>query len=160
MVKQTIGFNWGPAGISNSVWRGVPLCDVLKRCGIYGRKNGALNVCFEGAEDLPGGGGSKYGTSVKKEVAMDPSRDIILAYMQNGDLLMPDHGFPVRIIIPGFIGGRMVKWLKRIVVTTRESDNYYHYKDNRVLPSHVNAELANAEGNGFYRTRYQRFNSI
>lgn len=158
MVKKTIGFNWGPAGVSNSVWRGVPLCEVLKRCGIYGRKSGALNVCFEGAEDLPGGGGSKYCTSVKNEVAMDPSRDIILAYMQNGEQLMPDHGFPVRVIIPGFIGGRMVKWLKRIIVTTRESDSYYHYKDNRVLPSHVNEELANAEGNGFYRTRYPRLN--
>ncbi|XP_031272989.1 nitrate reductase [NAD(P)H]-like [Pistacia vera] len=145
MVKQTIGFNWGAAGISTSVWRGVPLRDVLKRCGIFSRKRGALNVCFEGAEDLPGGGGSKYGTSIKKEFAMDPSRDIILAYMQNGERLSPDHGFPVRMIIPGFIGGRMVKWLKRIVVTTRESDNYYHYKDNRVLPSHVDAELANAE---------------
>nr|AGL39997.1 nitrite reductase [Pyrus calleryana]AGL39998.1 nitrite reductase [Pyrus calleryana] len=145
LVKQTIGFNWGAAGISNSVWRGIPLCEVLKRCGIRSRKNGALNVCFEGAEDLPGGGGTKYGTSLRKEVVMDPSRDIILAYMQNGEPLAPDHGFPVRVIIPGFIGGRMVKWLKRIVVTTSESDNYYHFKDNRVLPSHVDAELANAE---------------
>lgn len=145
LVKQTIGFNWGAAGISTSVWRGVPLRALLKRCGIMTRKNGALNVCFEGAEDLPGGGGSKYGTSIKKEMAMDPSRDIILAYMQNGDLLAPDHGFPVRMIIPGFIGGRMVKWLKRIIVTTPESDNHYHFKDNRVLPSHVDAELANAE---------------
>ena len=77
---------------------------------------------------------------------MDPSRDIIVAYMQNGEMLSPDHGFPVRMIIPGFIGGRMVKWLKRIVVTTQESESYYHYKDNRVLPPHVDAELANAEG--------------
>lgn len=146
MIKQTIGFNWGAAGVSTSVWRGVPLCDVLKRCGIFSKRHGALNVCFEGAEDLPGGGGSKYGTSIKKEFAMDPSRDIILAYMQNGECLAPDHGFPVRMIIPGFIGGRMVKWLKRIIVTTPESENYYHYKDNRVLPSHVDAELANAEG--------------
>lgn len=153
MVKQTIGFNWGPAGISTSVWRGVPLRDVLRRCGIMGRRGGALNVCFEGAEDLPGGGGSKYGTSVRKEVAMDPSRDIILAYMQNGELLSPDHGFPVRMIIPGFIGGRMVKWLKRIVVTTLESESYYHYKDNRVLPSHVDAELANAEA-WWYKPEY------
>ncbi|WCJ44582.1 Nitrate reductase [NADH] [Euphorbia peplus] len=145
MVKQTIGFNWGAGGLSTSVWRGVPLHLVLKRCGIYSRKKGALNVCFEGAEDLPGGGGSKYGTSISKEMAMDPARDIILAYMQNGEVLAPDHGFPVRMIIPGFIGGRMVKWLKRIIVTTKESDNYYHYKDNRVLPSHVDAELANAE---------------
>ncbi|XP_051124637.1 nitrate reductase [NADH]-like [Andrographis paniculata] len=148
MFKQTIGFNWGAAGISTTVWRGVPLRALLKRCGIMSKKKGALNVCFEGAEDLPGGGGgggSKYGTSLKKEIAMDPSRDIILAYMQNGERLTPDHGFPVRMIIPGFIGGRMVKWLKRIIVTTQESDCYYHYKDNRVLPSHVDAELANAE---------------
>ncbi|KAE8656307.1 Nitrate reductase 2 [Hibiscus syriacus] len=79
---------------------GVPLCDVLKRSGIFGKKHGLFNVCFGGAEDLPGGGGSKYGTSIKEEFAMDPSRDIILAYMQNGERLTPDHGFPVRMIIP------------------------------------------------------------
>ncbi|KAE8648404.1 hypothetical protein Csa_009384 [Cucumis sativus] len=129
MVKKSIGFNWGAAGVSTSVWRGVPLREVLKRCGIMSRKKGALNVCFEGAEDLPGGGGSKYGTSIKKELAMDPARDIILAYMQNGEQLAPDHGFPVRMIIPGFIG------------------------DNRVLPSHVDAELANAEA-WWYKPEY------
>ncbi|CAH1432904.1 unnamed protein product [Lactuca virosa] len=153
LTKQTIGFNWGAAGISTSVWKGVPLVSILKRCGIYSRKKGALNVCFEGAEDLPGGGGSKYGTSIKIEVAMDPARDIILAYMQNGEKLLPDHGFPVRMIIPGCIGGRMVKWLKRIIVTTPESENYYHFKDNRVLPSHVDAELANSEG-WWYKPEY------
>ncbi|KAG5245873.1 nitrate reductase family protein [Salix suchowensis] len=141
MVKQTIGFNWGSAGVSTSVWRGVPLHLLLKKCGIYSRKNGAFNVCFEGAEDLPGGGGSKYGTN------------IILAYMQNGELLAPDHGFPVRMIIPGFIGGRMVKWLKRIIVTSAESDNHYHNMDNKVLPSHVDAELANAEA-WWYKPEY------
>ncbi|XP_031498138.1 nitrate reductase [NADH] 1-like [Nymphaea colorata] len=146
MVKQTIGFNWGAAGVSTSVWRGARLCDVLTRCGILSSRRGALNVCFEGAEDLPGGGGSKYGTSIQRSIAMDPSNDIILAYMQNGEKLMPDHGFPVRMIIPGFIGGRMVKWLRRIMVTPVESDNYYHYKDNRVLPSHVDAELADSKG--------------
>ncbi|XP_059280356.1 nitrate reductase [NADH] [Lycium ferocissimum] len=153
MVKQTIGFNWGAAAVSTTVWRGVPLRALLKRCGVYSKKKGALNVCFEGADMLPGGGGSKYGTSIKKEFAMDPSRDIIVAYMQNGEMLAPDHGFPVRMIIPGFIGGRMVKWLKRIVVTTQESESYYHYKDNRVLPPHVDAELANAEA-WWYKPEY------
>ncbi|XP_074371503.1 nitrate reductase [NADH] 2-like [Apium graveolens] len=153
MTKKSLGFNWGASAISNSVWRGVPLHHILTKCGIFSRKSGALNVCFEGAEDLPGGGGSKYGTSIKKEFAMDPSRDIMVAYMQNGERLAPDHGFPVRIIIPGFIGGRMVKWLKRIIVTTQESDNYYHLKDNKVLPSHVDAELANAEA-WWYKPEY------
>ncbi|KAH1108347.1 hypothetical protein J1N35_012115 [Gossypium stocksii] len=81
MIKPTVGFNWGAAGISTSLWRGVPLCDVLKRCGIYSKKHGALNVCFKGAEHLPGGDGCKYGTNIKKEITMDPSRDIILSYM-------------------------------------------------------------------------------
>ncbi|RWW65966.1 hypothetical protein BHE74_00026701 [Ensete ventricosum] len=155
MTHQTIGFNWGPAAVSTTVWRGVRLRDVLRRCGAMGRKDGALFVCFEGAEDLPGGGGSKYGTSLRREVAMDPSRDVMLAYMQNGELLTPDHGFPVRVIIPGFIGGRMVKWLKRIIVTPQESNSHYHHKDNRVLPSHVDAELANAEGGGRKVTRVE-----
>ncbi|KAJ4842647.1 LOW QUALITY PROTEIN: hypothetical protein Tsubulata_049804, partial [Turnera subulata] len=85
MVKQSIGFNWEAGAVSTSVWRGVPLHLVLKRCGILSRSRGALNVCFKGAEDLPRGGGSKYGTSITKE----------------------------------------------IIVTTKESDNYYHYNDNR-----------------------------
>jgi len=146
MVNQTIGFNWGPSATSTSVWRGVPLRTVLKRCGIFDRKSGALYVCFEGAEELPGGGGSKYGTSILSEVALDRTSNIILAYMQNGEVLAPDHGFPVRVIVPGFTAGRMVKWLKRIIVTTKESDSHYHYHDNRLLPSQVDAELANKEG--------------
>ncbi|KAG6484257.1 nitrate reductase [NADH]-like [Zingiber officinale] len=155
MVQQTIGFNWGPAAVSTTVWRGASLRDVLRRAGVMGRKDGALFVCFEGAEDLPGGGGgdSKYGTCLRREVAMDPSRDVMLAYMQNGEPLTPDHGFPVRVIIPGFIGGRMVKWLKRIIVAPQESDSYYHFKDNRVLPPHVDAELANAEA-WWYKPEY------
>ncbi|KAH9321358.1 hypothetical protein KI387_015997, partial [Taxus chinensis] len=153
MVKQTVGFNWGAAGVSTSVWRGARLADVLRRCGILSKKKGAMCVCFEGAEDLPGGGGSKYGTSVSVDVAMDYARDIILAYRQNGELLKPDHGFPVRIIIPGFIGGRMVKWLRRIVVSTKDSDSYYHYRDNRVLPSHVDADSALSQG-WWYKPEY------
>merc|ERR1719311_1829208 len=66
--------------------------------------------------------------------------------MQNGEKLRPDHGFPLRLIIPGYIGGRMIKWLNEITVTTEESDNFFHFNDNRVLPEHVTAEIANAEG--------------
>ncbi|KAH1096865.1 hypothetical protein J1N35_013786 [Gossypium stocksii] len=153
MIKLMMSFNWGASGISTSMWKGVPLRDVLKRCEIYSKKHGALNVCFEGAEHLPRGGRSKYGTNIKKELAMDPAQDIILAYMQNRELLTLDHGFPVRIIIPGFIGGRMVKWLKRIIVTTKEFDNFYHYRDNKVLPSHVDSELANAKA-WWYKPEY------
>ena len=53
---------------------------------------------------------------------------------------------PRRLIIPGYIGGRMIKWLEEITVTEVESQNYYHFHDNRVLPSHMDEALANKEG--------------
>lgn len=77
---------------------------------------------------------------------MDPSNDIILAYMYNGEMLTHDHGFPLRVIIPGYIGGRMIKWLTNIDVQNQESQDYYHFFDNRVLPPDVDAEKAKAEG--------------
>ncbi|KAG6550915.1 hypothetical protein Mapa_007530 [Marchantia paleacea] len=146
MTAQSIGFNWGAAAVSTSVWKGVRLCEVLRYCGVMSRKKGARYVCFEGAETLPAAGGSKYGTSLTIEKALDDACDVILAYQQNGRRLEPDHGYPLRMIIPGHIGGRMVKWLTSISVTSQESGNHYHYNDNRVLPSHLDAETAKAEG--------------
>jgi nitrate reductase (NAD(P)H) len=143
LVAQGIGFNWGAAGVSTSVWKGVSLRDVLIKCGIKRPTDGANHVCFVGVEKMPKG---RYGTSIDYFTAMDPACDVMLAYEQNGEKLQPDHGFPLRLIIPGYIGGRMIKWLNEITVTTEESDNYFHYNDNRVLPEHVTAEIANAEG--------------
>ncbi len=61
----------------------------------------------------------------------------------NNERLPPDHGFPVRLIIPGHVGGRMVKWLAKVEVTEKESDNFYHQHDNKVLPPYVSFEDAN-----------------
>ena len=77
---------------------------------------------------------------------MDPACDVMLAYKQGGRFLEPDHGFPIRMIIPGHIGGRMVKWLEEIRVAPEESQNFYHFHDNRVLPPGVDQEKAKAEG--------------
>uniref|UniRef100_A0A7S4HD63 Nitrate reductase n=1 Tax=Prymnesium polylepis TaxID=72548 RepID=A0A7S4HD63_9EUKA len=141
--KQTIGFNWGAAGHACSVWKGVLLRDVLLECGVKTPDDGANHVCFVGAESMPKG---RYGTSINWFTAMDPACDVMLAYEQNGERLTPDHGYPLRLIIPGYIGGRMIKWLTEISVTEAESDNFFHFNDNRVLPEHVTAEIANAEG--------------
>ena len=143
LTAQTIGFNWGAAGHGCSVWKGVLLRDVLLKCGVKTPKQGAHHVCFVGKESMPKG---RYGTSIVWHTAMDPACDVMLAYEQNGEKLMPDHGYPLRLVIPGFIGGRMIKWLTEISVTEKESDNYFHFNDNRVLPEHVTAEIATAEG--------------
>jgi len=64
----------------------------------------------------------------------------MLAYSMNGDMLRPDHGKPLRGVIPGQIGGRSVKWLKKLIITATPSDNWYHIYDNRVLPTMVSPE--------------------
>ncbi|KAG1677417.1 hypothetical protein FOA52_001872 [Chlamydomonas sp. UWO 241] len=147
MIKKSIGFNWGPCAVSTSYWTGVRLRDLLLAAGVKTPEEGAHHVCFRGPKgELPKGSDGSYGTSVTLQKAMDPASDVIVVYKQNDRWLTPDHGFPVRIIIPGFIGGRMIKWLEDITVTEVESDNFYHFMDNRVLPSHVDEEIANKEG--------------
>ncbi len=54
-------------------------------------------MCLQGAD-------GSYGTSLAYATAMDPACDVMLAYKQNGRFLEPDHGFPIRMIIPGHIG--------------------------------------------------------
>ena len=148
MHKQTIGFSWGSNGTSCSTWTGVLLGDVLRLCGVSAdRVANEEYVWLDGPEgELPKGDNGVYGTSISMLRAMDPAFDVILAYKQNGAWLTPDHGFPLRIVIPGYIGGRMIKFIERITVADRESDNFYHFMDNRVLPSHVDAEAATKEG--------------
>jgi nitrate reductase (NAD(P)H) len=58
--------------------------------------------------------------------ARDKGKGMLVAWAMNGKPLEPDHGFPVRVVIPGQIGGRSVKWLKKIEVSAQESQHYLH----------------------------------
>mmetsp|Transcript_20965 Transcript_20965/g.30209 ORF Transcript_20965/g.30209 Transcript_20965/m.30209 type:complete len:879 (+) Transcript_20965:117-2753(+) len=165
MIRQTIGFNWGPSGVSTNVWKGVLLRDLLLKAGVNERNMNGKHVEFIGVEDLPNKVGPgpfeeepwgklvKYGTSVPLARAMNPAYDIIIAYEANGEKLQPDHGFPVRLIIPGYIGGRMIKWLAQINVIPYETRNHYHYHDNRILPPHITAEES-LKGGWWYKPEY------
>lgn len=84
---------------------------------------------------------------------MNELYDVILAYKMNGEWLSPDHGFPLRVIVPGCIGGRSVKWLTKIDVSETESSNLYHYFDNKVFPSHVQKDMADSE-KWWYKPEY------
>lgn len=165
MIRQTIGFNWGAGGVSTNVWKGVLLRDLLLAAGVTETNMANKHVEFIGHEDLPNKVGPgpfkdepwgklvKYGTSVPLARAMNPAYDIIVAYEANGEKLQPDHGFPVRLIIPGYIGGRMIKWLSDINVLEHETKNHYHYHDNRILPPHITAEES-LTGGWWYKPEY------
>lgn len=147
-VRKSKGFSWGAAGVSTALWTGVPIGEVIKRAVPI---RGARYICMEGADKLPNG---YYGTSVKLNWAMDPNRGIMLAYRMNGEMLRPDHGKPLRVVVPGQIGGRSVKWLKKLIVTAAPSDNWYHIYDNRVLPTMVSPEQSANEEKWWMDDRY------
>ncbi|KAG9203309.1 hypothetical protein G6514_002962 [Epicoccum nigrum] len=134
VVRKSKGFSWGSAGVSTALFTGVVMRDIIERANPL-RK--AKYVCMEGADKLPNG---YYGTSVKLNWVMDPNRGIMMAHKMNGEPLTPDHGKPLRAVIPGQIGGRSVKWIKRLIVTAEPSDNWYHIYDNRVLPTMVDPD--------------------
>jgi nitrate reductase (NAD(P)H) len=151
MIKRGKGFDWGACATSCAVWRGVPLHLVLAKAGVVeadGEK--PLWLCFEGADTLAKG---TYGTSIPLDWALDPRRDIILAFEMNGERLRPDHGFPVRVLMPGMVGGRSVKWLSKMSVSDAESDSFYHWHDNKVLPPNVDVTTA-AIGGWWWRSGY------
>lgn len=131
VVKKSLGFNWGAGGLSTALFTGVYLADVLayarpRNDGVIGREGfkRAEHVVFEGAEDLPNG---KYGTSQRLRWARMKEKGMLLSWAMNGEALEPDHGFPLRLVVPGQIGGRSVKWLKKIVVSDKESQHHLHF---------------------------------
>lgn len=137
-IKRSKGFNWGSGAISCSYWKGPLLRDILLSVGVPDTSvkppNKRYWVNFEGADDLSNGA---YATCLPLEHAMAPENDVILAYQMNDLALPPDHGYPLRLMIPGYVGGRCVKWLKKIWISDKENDSHYHIWDNRVLPSFV-----------------------
>ncbi|KAH8434013.1 putative nitrate reductase [Aspergillus melleus] len=138
MVKRSMGFNWGAGAVSCAYWKGVLLRDVLIMAEIEqlmaDYPNQRLYVNFQGSETCAEG---KYETSISLDHIMNPENDVLLAYEMNNNPLPADHGYPVRLIVPGFVGGRCVKWLQSIWVTDKENDSHYHIYDNRVVPSFV-----------------------
>ena len=107
------GTQWGTGAVGNGVWLGVSLADVLTLAGITDDARSVLLVGLD--EGAPEGGFRRVVTSEK---AMHP--DTLLAYGLNGEPLPRDHGFPLRALVPGWVGSTSIKWLGRIVVSREQ----------------------------------------
>lgn len=127
-VKQVKGLNWGIAAISTATWSGATLKDVLLAAGYTPDvAKWANHVQFEGLDkDVTG---TTYGASIPLNKAVYTEGDVLLAYEMNGEALPADHGFPVRVIVPGTVGARNVKWLGKIIVSGEESSSHWQQND-------------------------------
>jgi DMSO/TMAO reductase YedYZ molybdopterin-dependent catalytic subunit len=113
------GAQWSTGAVGNARWRGVRLADVLKRAGI---KNSAREVLFDGA-DVPLGVMPDFQRSIPVKRALD--LHTLLAYEMNGETLPVKHGFPLRVVAPGWASDSWVKWVTSIRVLDKESDGFW-----------------------------------
>ena len=118
------GIMWGPGAIGTATWTGVPLRDLLEAAGVGPT---AQHVAFLGADTAEEAGGDGFGASVPLDKALSP--EVLVAYEMNGAPLTAEHGFPVRVVVPGWIGARSVKWLAGITVQAEPSANFYQAED-------------------------------
>jgi sulfite oxidase len=139
------GVAWGAGAIGNAAWSGVSLSALLRNAGV---RDGARHVWFEGADEILDKS-EKYlfGGSIPLEKALpaeDRSPGVLLATKMNDKPLAAEHGFPLRAVVPGFIGARSVKWLKKIIVSDQPSPNHYLTHAYKVIEEDSPAALATA----------------
>lgn len=116
-----------PAG--TAAWGGVALRDVLLAAGV---RDAARHVGLTGLDEVERGGTTfGFGGSVPVEKALEP--EVLLADEMNGEPLPALHGGPVRLVVPGYIGARSVKWLSEIELLAEPSANYFQAAAYRVL---------------------------
>ena len=109
--RKASGTQWMTGAIGNGEWVGVALRDVLTLTGIHAS---AASVLLVGLDEESPEGGFRYVLPAEK--AMHP--DTLLAYAMNGETLPKDHGFPLRALVPGWVGSANIKWLGRILVSS------------------------------------------
>jgi DMSO/TMAO reductase YedYZ molybdopterin-dependent catalytic subunit len=117
------GEKWELGAVSTAEWTGIPLTEVLDRAGV---RSGAHEVVFRGAD---------YGTvegrsepiSFERSLPLDEIRAIdgLLAFAMNGEVLPINHGYPVRLVVPGWYAVASVKWLTEIEVIGEPFTGHY-----------------------------------
>ncbi|HSJ06602.1 MAG TPA: sulfite oxidase [Longimicrobiales bacterium] len=109
------GTPWGLGAVSTVVFGGTPLRYVLELCGL---DPAAVEIVCEGADrgTVDDGRAVRFVRSLPREQALHP--DTLVAWTLNGEPLEPAHGYPLRLVVPGWYGVASVKWLTRLIAVT------------------------------------------
>ncbi len=111
------GNPWDRGAIGCSEWKGVPLRDLLQRAGL---KDNAVYTAHEG-EDPPIGAAPPFSRGIPIDKAMEAHT--LVAYQMNGEPLHAMNGYPVRVVVPGWIGSASQKWLTGIRIRDEVHDS-------------------------------------
>jgi DMSO/TMAO reductase YedYZ molybdopterin-dependent catalytic subunit len=111
---------WLVEAVGTAAWTGTPLAPILREAGVAG---GVPEILFTGLDHgVDHGVEQDYQRSLALADAMGD--DVLLAYAMNGEPLPPQHGFPLRLVVPGWYGMAHVKWLSSITALTESFDGY------------------------------------
>lgn len=124
------GTPWGNDAVSNAVWTGTSLSNVLDLAGV---KRGAVDIVSQGADS------EQMQRGLPAAVARDP--DTMLVWEMNGEPLTPEHGAPVRLFVPRWAGIASTKWLTRLTAQTNPFDGYYN-ADNYIIYNEAGEAVA------------------
>jgi DMSO/TMAO reductase YedYZ molybdopterin-dependent catalytic subunit len=140
----TEGEPWGLGAVGTAAWTGVPLSDVMDRAGPVAA---AREVLFRGADSGPVGPARDI-RGFERSLPLDEARQsgALLAYALNGEPLPVQHGYPLRLVVPGWYGVASVKWLTAIEAIERPFSGYFQTekyvyeweRDGQVLREPVN----------------------
>lgn len=139
-VREIAGEDpWGPGATSTAEWRGTRLADVLSAAGVH--PDETMHVAFVAPDvSLLASPAQPYGGSIPLAKAL--SDEVLLAWEMNDAPLPRLHGGPVRVVVPGYVGARSVKWVTDITVQTAPSDNYFQAVAYRMLPPEADPDTA------------------
>ncbi len=144
LTPKPKGVAWELGAVSTAEWTGVPLSAVLEKAGVNKR---AVEVVLEGGDtgepknDAKPAGPLHFARGLPLAKALKP--EVLLAYQMNGKPLPENHGFPLRAVVGGWYGVASVKWLSRILVTTRpfvgfeQSIDYSTWQRDAGIPTMV-----------------------
>ena len=125
---RAISQPWLLEAVGTGEWGGTPLRPILEEAGI---PEGAVDVVFTGADrGVEGEVEQRYARGLALADALGD--DVLLAYELNGRPLPPQHGFPLRVVVPGWYGMTSVKWLERITVLDGPFDGYQNRQSYRL----------------------------
>jgi DMSO/TMAO reductase YedYZ molybdopterin-dependent catalytic subunit len=123
LQPRASGEQWNLGAVSTAEWTGVPLVEVLDRAGV--RTNGRY-IVFRGA-DRGTVDGHPEAIAFERSLSLQDARgsEALLAYAMNGEALPLPHGFPLRLIVPGWYAVASVKWLTEIEVVDQPFEGHY-----------------------------------
>src|ERR1039458_9109758 len=120
------------------VGRELSRADVWRAAGLH---DGARHLEFLGCDTSPESDPPQpFGGSISRQKAL--AGEVLLAWEMNGEALPAMHGAPLRVVVPGYIGARSVKWLTQITAQAEPSDNFFQARAYRLLPAGVDPDAA------------------